>query len=61
VQGGWKKDDTPLGKGQMPYYNFVRHHQPLDGETPAQKAELEVANGQNRWMELLRKSLGTKA
>jgi hypothetical protein len=39
------------------YYNYVRPHQGLNGGTPAQAAGIELELGQNRWMELLRKSL----
>ena len=41
----------------MLYYNFIRPHMTLEGKTPAQVAGLRVADGQNRWMELLKKAL----
>ncbi len=56
VQRGWKKDDTPLRNGQMLYYNFARPHMTLEGKTPAEVAGIAV-DGQNKWLELLRKSL----
>lgn len=55
VQRGWKKDGTPLKKGQMLYYNFVRPHMTLKGKTPAEVAGIGV-EGENRWMELLRRA-----
>jgi hypothetical protein len=35
------------------YYNFVRLHMELDGETPAEVAGICIDNG---WMVLIRKS-----
>lgn len=57
TQRGWKTPATPLRKGQMIYYDFIRPHMTLEGKTPAEAAGLNVANGQNRWMELLKNSL----
>ena len=42
------------------YYNFIRSHQGLSGLTPEEMAGLDVANGQNKWLELLKKSLTTR-
>ena len=61
VQRGWKKDDTSLRNGQMLYYNYIRPHMTLQGKTPAQAAGITVADGQNRWIELLGKALTSKA
>jgi hypothetical protein len=47
---------TPLAEGQRIHYNFVKPHQALDGETPAQVAGTGV-EGKNRWMALLKKTL----
>ena len=44
-----------LHKGFKDYYNFIRIHQEL-GTTPAQMAGIDALTGQNRWIELLRKS-----
>jgi len=41
----------------MIYYNFIRPHQTLDGKTPAQVAQIDVANGRNKWEELLKKAM----
>jgi hypothetical protein len=60
VQRGWKKEETPLKNGQMLYYNFIRQHMTLEGKTPAEKAGLNVTDGQNKWMELLKWALSAK-
>jgi len=41
----------------MIFYDFIRPHQTLKGKTPAQVARIDAANGQNKWQELLKKSL----
>ncbi len=48
---------TPLVEGQRIRYNFVRPHEALDGQTPAQAAGIGV-EGENKWFELLKASLG---
>ena len=60
TQRGWKSDNTPLREGQRLYYNFIREHGGLNGLTPAEMAGLREASGENRWMELLRKSLNQR-
>jgi len=57
VQRGWKTMKTPLAEGQRIHYNYVRPHSALDGQTPADAASVGV-EGKNKWMELLKKSLG---
>ena len=52
---GIKVDDTPILPMNMIYYNFIRPHQALDGRTPAEAAGIGVI-GDNRWMELLKRS-----
>ncbi len=55
VQRGWKSMDTPLAEGARIHYNFVKPHQALEGQTPAQVAGIGM-NGRNKWMELLKSS-----
>ena len=38
VVKGWKKDDTPIRKGHMLWYNSARSHTRLEGKTPAEVA-----------------------
>ena len=52
VQRGWKSKKTAIAEGMRLQYNFVKPHQALKGETPAQAAGLETRG----WMDLLRKS-----
>ncbi len=52
VQRGWKTLRTPLAEGQRIHYNFVKPHQALAGQTPAERAGVGVW-GQNKWLELL--------
>jgi len=39
------------------YYNFIKPHNSLSGMTPAQKAGIGVENSENKWQELLKRSL----
>ena len=58
VQRGWKSISTPLAEGQRIHYNFVKPHQALDGQTPAQRAGIRL-EGQNKWLTLLKAALTT--
>jgi hypothetical protein len=42
---------TPLAEG----HNFVKPHQALEGQTPAQRAGIEIKT-RDKWMELLKNS-----
>jgi transposase-like protein len=56
VQRGWKSFNTKIAEGQRIHYNFVKPHQALDGQTPAEAAGVGV-KGENKWLELLKASL----
>ncbi len=56
VMRGIKSVETPIFKGNQIYMNFVRPHSALGGKTPAEAAGIGV-DGENKWMELLRKSV----
>jgi transposase-like protein len=42
--------------GYRLYYNFIRPHQSLNGQTPAQKAGINLGNEQNKWQEIIKKA-----
>ena len=56
VQRGWKAYDTKIAEGQRLHYNFVKPHQALAGQTPAERAGVGV-EGENKWLSLLRSAL----
>ena len=56
VQRGWKSGKTPIAEGQRIHYNFVKPHEALEGQTPAERAGVGV-EGQNKWLSLLKASL----
>jgi len=43
--------------GNRIYYNFIRPHMALSGLTPAERAGINLQLGQNRWENLIRKSV----
>src|SRR3989344_8471956 len=43
--------------GYRLYHNVIRKHQGLNGLTPLQKANIELNLGNNRWLDLLKRSL----
>ena len=44
-------------QGYRLYYNFLRPHMALDGQTPAQAANLDLQLGKNRWKSLIAQSV----
>jgi putative transposase len=52
VMRGLKKSDTPILTGYQIYYNYIRPHEALEGQTPADKAGIEV-KGENKWLPLI--------
>jgi transposase-like protein len=49
---GLKTTDTPILKGMQIYHNFVRPHEGLDGDTPAQRAGITI-EGDDKWNTLI--------
>jgi len=60
VQRGWKNPASEIAEGQRIHYNFVKPHQALAGQTPAEMAGIGV-EGQNKWLSLLKASLSKEA
>jgi transposase-like protein len=49
---GLKKDDTPILKGYQLFHNYIRSHESLDGQTPADKAGIKI-EGENKWITVI--------
>ena len=49
---GIKKDDSPVLKGMQIHHNYIRPHQGLDGDTPADRAGIRVL-GDNKWKAII--------
>lgn len=61
VMRGLKNEVTPIAKGFQIYYNFIKPHQSLNGETPAQKAGIGIGSEENKWLQLIKQSLAVKS
>jgi len=57
VMRALKIPDTPIVDGYRLYYNFIRPHMALGGNTPAEIAGIDLNLGQNKWLGLLRQAL----
>lgn len=51
VQRGWKTQ-TAIADGQRIYYTFVKPHQALEGNTPAEKVGIKN-KGKDKWLKLI--------
>lgn len=60
IKRGFKGQEKALTDGFITYYNFIRKHMSLNGLTPSQMAGIELNLGRNRWLSLLRQSLGKR-
>jgi putative transposase len=49
---GLKKTDTPIIKGYQIFYNYVRHHMGLTGQTPAEKCRIKI-EGNDKWLTII--------
>ncbi len=49
---GIKTKDTPILSGYQIYHNYIRPHETLNGQTPAEKCGIEV-KGKNKWLTLI--------
>lgn len=57
VMRGMKGEETAtvLMEGLKNYYNFLRPHMGIQNETPAEKANINLELGRNRWQSIIRK------
>lgn len=60
VQRGWKAPTSQIAEGQRIHYNFVKPHQALEGQTPAEMAGVGVEE-QNKWLGLPRAAVTSEA
>jgi hypothetical protein len=44
--------DSPIIEGFQIYHNFVRPHEALNGDTPADQAGIKI-EGENKWMTII--------
>ncbi len=60
---GMQNNDTAeiLLNGFKNYYNFIRPHQGLNGETPAERAGTDLDLGKNKWEGLIKKAIEHQA
>ena len=47
-----KKMDTPILAGMQIYHNYIRPHMALDGQTPSEKAGIQI-KGENKWVTII--------
>ncbi len=52
VMRGLKRMDTPILKGVQIYHNFIRPHEGLNGDMPADRAGIRVG-GENKWVTII--------
>ena len=51
-----KEEIQTITDGLRNYYNFIRPHQSLNGETPAEMAKISLGLGKNKWLSLINKA-----
>jgi transposase-like protein len=52
VMRGLKRDDTPVLTGYQIYHNYIRRHEALEGQTPADKCGIKI-EGKDKWLTLI--------
>ncbi len=52
VMRSLKKSDSPILTGYQIFHNYVRPHMALEGETPAERAGVNV-KGRNKWLTII--------
>ena len=58
VMRSLKKQDTPILVGAQIFHNYVRPHMALNGQTPADKAGIQV-KGKDKWLTLIQNASQT--
>ena len=56
---GIKKDDSAIIKGMQIHHNFIRPHQGLDGDTPADRVGIRI-EGDNKWKTIIQNAALSK-
>jgi len=56
---GLKADKTSIIEGHRLYYNFIKPHEALNGNTPSEEAGITI-EGDNKWLTLMKKSIQYK-
>ena len=51
-----KKDDSVMFDGYQMYHNFLRPHEGIGDQTPAEKCGVRI-EGENKWMTLIQNAL----
>ena len=49
---GLKRKRTPILSGYQIYHNYIRQHEALNGQTPAEACGIKV-EGENKWKTLI--------
>lgn len=52
VMRGLKKMDSPMISGYQLFHNYIRNHQGLNNQTPADRAGIKI-EGENKWITLI--------
>jgi len=52
VVRGIKRDDSAIIRGMQIHHNYIRPHQGLDGDTPADRAGIRIQGG-NKWKTII--------
>lgn len=60
TQRGLKDEYSPFVKGHQLYYNYIKSHESLYGETPAKYAGIDLELGINKWENLLIQSISNQ-
>ena len=56
---GLKKNDTPILAGYQIFHNYIREHEALNGQTPAEACGITI-KGKNKWKTLIQNAPKTQ-